>query len=95
MSDRDNTVKAEDVIAGRERANRADVYKDANRKTVVNEYADSKEYFSWEEFYTSYLVSVTQGTIYRYGKSKLAKAYKTEGACKRIVAELPEQIRPE
>lgn len=42
VSDRDNTVKAEDVIAGRERANRADVYKDANRKTVVNEYADSK-----------------------------------------------------
>lgn len=59
------------------------------------EFADSKEYLSWEEFYTSYLMSVTQGTIYRYGKSKLAEAYKTEGACKRIVAELPEQIRPE
>ncbi len=42
VSDRDNTVKAEDVISGRESANRADVYKDANRKTVVNEYTDSK-----------------------------------------------------
>lgn len=59
------------------------------------EYADSKEYLSWEEFYTSYLIYITQGTIYRYGKAQLAGDYKTEGALKRIVAKLPKQIRPE
>jgi len=58
------------------------------------EYADSREYLSWEEFYTSYLVQVTQGSVFRYGKAHLAEAYKTEGALKRIVDNLPKQIIP-
>ena len=58
------------------------------------EYADSKEYISWEEFYTEYLMKKTQGTVYHYGKSKLAEAYKTEGVMIRIISAIPKQIRP-
>lgn len=58
------------------------------------EYADSKEYISWEEFYTKYLIQKTQGTIYRYRKSKLTEAYKTEGAIIKIINVIPKRIRP-
>ena len=56
-------------------------------------YADSVKYMSWEEFFTEYLVQETQGTVYRYSKSSLAEAYRTEGSLRRIIAVLPEQIR--
>ena len=62
VSDRDNTVKAEDVIAGRESANRADVYKDANRKTVVNEYASSKA--------TDYKEVASKTSVNEYAKNQ-------------------------
>ena len=58
-------------------------------------YADSCKYLSWEEFFTSYLVNVTSGTIYKYNKSSLGEAYKTAGTIKKIISVLPEQIRPE
>ena len=57
-------------------------------------HADSAEYMSWEEFYSSYLAKETQNTIYQYGKSKLSEAYKTEGTIRRITNVLSEQIRP-
>lgn len=39
------------------------------------EYADSKEYFSWERFFTKLLVDQTDGTYLKYAKTKLNKAY--------------------
>lgn len=58
-------------------------------------YADSCKYLSWEEFFTSYLVEISSGTVYRYSKSSLGEAYKTAGTIKKIISILPEQIRPE
>ena len=58
-------------------------------------FADSCKYLSWEEFFTSYLIENSSGTIYRYSKSTLSEAYKTAGTIKRIISVLPEQIRPE
>lgn len=58
-------------------------------------YADSTKYMSWEEFYTSYLIRVSADSVYRYSKNRLGSAYKTEGAIKRIIKVLPEQIRPQ
>ena len=57
-------------------------------------YADSIKYMSWEEFFTAYLIERTQDTIFRYGKQKLAAAYKTAGSLLKIAMVLPEQIRP-
>ena len=56
------------------------------------EYADSRKYFSWEEFYTDYLVQNTKDTIYQYSKKKLSLAYLTTGSMKRIQNQIPEKI---
>lgn len=65
-------------------------------KSVIEEtylHADSESYMSWEEFYTSYLTNITKDTVFRYTKTKLAEAYKTEGAIARIASVMPEEIR--
>ena len=56
------------------------------------DFADSKEYASWERFFTTYLIEITEGTIYRYTKHRLNKAYLTEGNKKKIMRQLPELI---
>ena len=56
------------------------------------EYADSKLYMSWEEFYTDYLVKNTYGTIYQYNKNRLAAPYKTEGIISKVVSVMPDEI---
>lgn len=55
-------------------------------------YADSKQFMSWENYFTYYLTDITRNTKYQYGKMKLKKAYKTEGAIKKIAAVLPKQM---
>ena len=58
----------------------------------THKFADSKQFMSWEEFYTYYLADITRNTVYQYGKLKLRAAYKKEGAVKKIVAKMPSQI---
>ena len=65
-------------------------------KSVVEEtylHADSESYISWEEFYTSYLTDITKDTVFRYTKTKLSEAYKTEGTIARIASVMPKEIR--
>ena len=38
-------------------------------------YVDSKQYFSWERFYTELLEANTQGTVFEYHKNKLSDFY--------------------
>lgn len=38
-------------------------------------YIDSKKYFSWERFFTSFLIEKTEGTFWQYKKSKLNEIY--------------------
>ena len=42
---------------------------------------------------TSYLTDITKDTVFRYTKTKLAEAYKTEGTIARIASVMPEEIR--
>ena len=72
-------------------ANFTDVPKSVIEET--NLHADSESYMSWEEFYTSYLTNITKDTVFRYTKTKLAEAYKTEGTVERIASVMPEEIR--
>lgn len=58
-------------------------------------HADSKDYMSWEEYYTACLTEMTRNTILQYSKSRLGDAYKTAGSIKKIAGVLPDQIRPE
>ena len=70
-------------------------WKYKNTRKIYNEtyeYADSRKYFSWEEFYTDYLVQNTKDTIYQYSKKKLPLAYLTTGSMKRIQNQIPEKI---
>lgn len=68
-----------------------DVQEDMLIKTY--EYADSREYFSWEDFYTSLLIELTKDTPFRYDKSRLGEAYKSLNVLNRIIDVLPEYIR--
>lgn len=64
-------------------------------KAILKEtydYADSKKYLSWEEYYTDYLVQNTQRTVFRYGKKKLNDNYKTPKIVEMIKRVMPEQI---
>lgn len=46
-------------------------------------HVESKEYFSWEQFFAAYLKSISQGTPFKYSKGRLPKAYKvSENAAK-------------
>ncbi len=56
-------------------------------------HADSTKYMSWEEFYTDYLVQNTKDTVFRYKKSELGSAYKSENFMERIKALLPEWLK--
>ena len=73
------------------RANIIDKTSEVTEKTY--ELADSRQYFSWEEFYTDYLIEQTRNTIYEYSKKKLKDTYLTSGNFRKIVSQLPEQIR--
>jgi len=57
------------------------------------DYADSSKYSSWERFFTHELVTLTQGTVYRYSKSQLNTTYLTEGNINKIVQILPEILK--
>ena len=55
-------------------------------------YADSVNYFSWEQFFTDLLVNESHGGYLQYSKSHLNENYKTEGVQKKIIDSI-EQIR--
>ena len=66
-------------------------------KAIIEEtwnYADSLKYFSWEEFYTSYLTGISRNEVYQYSKRKLNNFFKTIGSIEKIRRVLPESIWP-
>lgn len=72
---------------------KANIFAHTSRVTEETyNFADSKNYFSWEEFYTAYLIEKSADTIYRYNKKKLNTAYLTVKNRKRIMEQLPKQI---
>ena len=65
-------------------------------KSVLEEtynYADNTKYLSWEQFYTKYLIKISQDSFYRYNKSKLNKTYLDETSVKKILEILPDMIK--
>lgn len=49
------------------------------------EYIDSKDYFSWERYFTRLLIDKTQGSYLQYRKSKLNESYLHEKSKKAIL----------
>lgn len=56
-------------------------------------HADSTKYMSWEEFYTDYLIQNTKDTAFRYKKSELGSAYKSEKFIEKIKTLLPDRLK--
>ena len=55
----------------------AGIFDDSELKAILNdpsEYVDSKEFFSWERFFTDLLVKKSHGTYLQYNKRSLNKA---------------------
>ena len=74
----------------------SDVLEDGEVRRILekpSEYIDSREYVSWERFFTSILTSKSSGSWMQYSKSKLNPVY-LQGKCRdRILAVIPERIR--
>lgn len=56
------------------------------------EYADSKKYFSWEQFFTEYLTDITKNTYLAYSKKELNPNYLKGKIANAIENVLPEEI---
>ena len=50
------------------------------------QYIDSREFFSWEQFFTKILITTTEGTYLKYNKKKLNPVYLHEKNKQRILA---------
>ena len=73
----------------------SDIFKTKSLELELGEtynYADSEKYFSWEQYYTSLITQMTDGTEKQYSKSKLNPYYLSEKNVQRIVEQLPENI---
>ena len=52
------------------------------------EFIDSKEYFSWERFFTALLIEMTQNTYLQYSKKKLNEVYLQEEIASKIIRKM-------
>jgi hypothetical protein len=49
-------------------------------------YVESRDYFSWEQFFTDYLVRNTENTPFRYSKKRINSVYLIKANGEKIVA---------
>ena len=74
---------------------KSDVIRDKALEEVLDnpgDYIESREYMSWERFFTALLVDKTKDTYLSYSKSKLNEAYKNKKIQQTILQEVPEQL---
>lgn len=66
------------------------VVNDVSRNMLENpsSYIDSSKYFSWERYFTSLLISVTEHTPFKYTKSKLNRAFLSAKVMRRIIQDI-------
>lgn len=74
---------------------KSDVIRDKALEEVLDnpgDYIESREYMSWERFFTALLVDKTKDTYLSYSKSKLNEAYKNKKIQQTILKEVPKQL---
>ena len=74
---------------------KSEIVKDSEIKEILMhpyDYIDSKDFMSWERFFSSLLIEKTKGTYLHYNKSELNEAYKTEKISSKIVDTMPKGI---
>ena len=57
-----------------------------------SDFIESRDYMSWERFFTALLVDKTKDTYLRYSKSKLNESYKNQKIQGKILQEIPDQL---
>lgn len=68
---------------------------DRDLKSILerpSDYIDSKEYFSWERFFTHYLIDISSKTYLQYNKKKLNDNYLRPVVEQKILAAIPEML---
>lgn len=71
------------------------IISEGNVKKVLDnpsEYIDSREYFSWEQFFTAYLIEVSKNKEYKYSKNKINSYYLSKKNMKRILGDYFDDI---
>lgn len=58
-------------------------------------YIESRDYLSWERFFTDVLIKYSAGTRYTYRKAKLNEQYLKPQAMNAVAKVLPECLRAE
>ena len=74
---------------------KSDVIRDKAVEEILDnpsDFIESKEYMSWERFFTALLVDKTKDTYLRYSKSRLNDTYKNKKIQKKILQEVPDQL---
>ena len=56
------------------------------------DYVESKDYFSWEKYFTSLLIERSQGKKYRYNKGKISAYYLSDRSIRKIIGPFFEDI---
>ncbi len=67
---------------------KSDLIKDKTISAILadpSNYIESKEYFSWERFFTALLIKTTQTTYLQYSKHELNPVYLQESSSKKIL----------
>ena len=73
----------------------ANVLKDKQTEQILENpsvYIESREYMSWEQFFTAFLIEITKDTYLKYSKSKLNDSYKNRKILDKILGEIPEYV---
>ena len=73
----------------------SELIKDKNIGEVLtnpSEFVESKEFMSWERFFTALLIDKTKDTYLHYSKSKLNAAYKNKRIQDKVLKEIPDKI---
>ncbi|WP_294425533.1 hypothetical protein [uncultured Treponema sp.] len=79
-----NKVKYEFSI----KRNISEIINDSETKNILEnpeEYIESKDFFSWEQFFTKLLIEKTDGTYLKYSKRKLNPNYLSENVKNKIL----------
>ena len=74
---------------------KADVIRDNTVAEILehpSDFIESRDYMSWERFFTALLVDKTKDTYLRYSKSKLNESYKNQKIQGKILQEIPDQL---
>ena len=53
-----------------------------------SDYIESREYFSWENFFAAYLAKLTQNTPFQYSKARINSVYLDENNMIKIISEI-------